>query len=272
MATQTIEFRAPTAQAVTAKLFAIGSDTQVASASATEATNRKGTYAAAFTDVAAGTYELIALVGSIPVARWFVTLTLTTATFQSSDINGTINANIVQVGGETITDDGDGRMETLSTGSAVSDADINEIVSRVQAVSGGIIAAQYSSALYIVEGDTWTQDIESLGNLSGKTIVFMIKKDIRDTDANAVVTIHETDGLTRLNAAIPSDGQDEWGSIEILDSNAGDIRLRLESDATVRLKSGTYVDGVKLLADGADATVRQRGKTIVSAGPINAIS
>jgi hypothetical protein len=52
---------------------------------ATEATNRKGTYAADYTDVAAGEYELIAFVGAVPVARWFVTLTLTTATFQVYD-------------------------------------------------------------------------------------------------------------------------------------------------------------------------------------------
>jgi len=85
VATQTVEFRSPPSQTITAELFAIGSDTQVASASSTEATNRKGTYSAAYTDVAAGEYELIALVGSVPVARWFVTLTSTTATFQAYD-------------------------------------------------------------------------------------------------------------------------------------------------------------------------------------------
>lgn len=85
MATQTIEFRSPPSQTITAKLFAVGSDTQVDSVSTTEATNRKGTYAAAYTDVPAGEYELIALVSTTPVARWFVTLTLTTATFQAYD-------------------------------------------------------------------------------------------------------------------------------------------------------------------------------------------
>jgi len=85
MATQTVEFRSPPSQTITAKLFAVGSDTQVASVSSTEATNRKGTYSAAYTDVAAGEYELIALVGAVPVARWFVALTLTTATFQARD-------------------------------------------------------------------------------------------------------------------------------------------------------------------------------------------
>jgi hypothetical protein len=84
MATQTIEFRSPPSQTVTLRLFVQGNDTQVASASATEATNRKGTYTAAFSSVAAGEYQLIATIGTspiIPVASGFVTLTLTTATF-----------------------------------------------------------------------------------------------------------------------------------------------------------------------------------------------
>ncbi len=84
MATQTIEFRSPPSQTVTLRLFVQGSDTQVASALATEATNRKGTYTAAFTDVPAGEYQVIATIGTspiVPVASGFVTLTLTTATF-----------------------------------------------------------------------------------------------------------------------------------------------------------------------------------------------
>jgi hypothetical protein len=85
METQTVEFRSPPSQTITAKLFTVGSDTEQAAVSATEATNRKGTYSAAFTDEAAGEYELIAFVGAVPVARWFVTLTLTTATFQTYD-------------------------------------------------------------------------------------------------------------------------------------------------------------------------------------------
>ncbi len=85
METQTVEFRSPPSQTTTAKLFTVGSDTEQASVAATEATNRKGTYLAAFTDEAAGEYELIAFVGVVPVARWFVTLTLTTATFQAYD-------------------------------------------------------------------------------------------------------------------------------------------------------------------------------------------
>jgi len=86
MATQTVEFRAASGATLTAKLFNVGSDSVVQTASAvTEATNRKGTYAAVFTDPGAAEFELVAFSGAIPVCRWFVTLTLSTATFQAYD-------------------------------------------------------------------------------------------------------------------------------------------------------------------------------------------
>ena len=100
MATQTIQFSAATGLTLTAKLFAAGSDTVTDSQSATEGTNRKGVYTAAFTDVAAGTYQLIAFSGSTPVASWWVDLTLTTATFQSYEIA----TSTVQNGLATATD------------------------------------------------------------------------------------------------------------------------------------------------------------------------
>lgn len=87
MATQTVEFRAAPGLSLTVRLFAIGSDTIVQTASScTEATNRKGTYAAVFTDPGAAEFELVALSGGVPVCRWFTTLTLTTATFQAYEV------------------------------------------------------------------------------------------------------------------------------------------------------------------------------------------
>lgn len=153
----------------------------------------------------------------------------------------------------------------LENGSAAGGASLEDIIAGVQSVSGGIIAAQDESALYITIGDTWTQDIESLGNLTNKTVSFAIKSKAKDADTSAVVMIVEGTGLTRLNGAATTAG---WGSIEILDETAGDIRLRLESDATSLLTSGTYVDAVKALEDGDDRTLRQKGRTVVSAGVI----
>ena len=84
MATQTVEFAAPSGMTLTAKLFAIGSDTVVQSVSASAATNRKGIYSAAYTDAPAAEYLLVIMdASSVAIAIWGVTLTLTTATFRA---------------------------------------------------------------------------------------------------------------------------------------------------------------------------------------------
>lgn len=86
MATQTIEFIAAGGLSLSAKLFAINSDTVLQTASSvSEATNRKSVYNAVFTDVPAGTYQLIAFSGANSVALWEVDLTLATATFRAYD-------------------------------------------------------------------------------------------------------------------------------------------------------------------------------------------
>src|SRR5690349_109774 len=88
MATQTLEFDSTSGITILAKLFALGSDTVVASVSANEKTNDKGRFTAVFTDVAAGAYRLNAFgsggglaaeVGGF--ANEVYDLTLTTATF-----------------------------------------------------------------------------------------------------------------------------------------------------------------------------------------------
>lgn len=86
MATQIVEFIAPTGQTLTASIFLVGSDTVVQSLSATEQTNRKGVYRVSYIDAPANTYRLIAFSGAIPVAAWWVQLTLTDATFQSYEM------------------------------------------------------------------------------------------------------------------------------------------------------------------------------------------
>jgi len=100
MATQTVEFRAASGATLTAKLFAVGSDSVVQTASAvTEATNRKGTYAATFTDPGAAEFELVAFSGTTPVCRWFCALTLTTATFQAYEVR---TASVVDKAGYSL--------------------------------------------------------------------------------------------------------------------------------------------------------------------------
>lgn len=86
MATQTIEFIAAGGLSLVAKLFNLNNDTVVQTASSvTEATNRKSMYNAIFTNVPAGTYQLIAYSGANSVALWEVDLTLSTGTFRAYD-------------------------------------------------------------------------------------------------------------------------------------------------------------------------------------------
>jgi len=88
MATQSVEFTAPPNQALTVRLFSAGSDTIVATAgTVTAATNRAGLYTAAFTNVPAGRYRLIATnAAGTPLATWWTDLTLTTATFPAYEM------------------------------------------------------------------------------------------------------------------------------------------------------------------------------------------
>jgi len=76
MATQTIEFAAPSGQTITAKLFDAGSDTIEATASSVTArTNAAGVYVATVTSTLSGVYRLVATnpAGTL-LAQWWVRL------------------------------------------------------------------------------------------------------------------------------------------------------------------------------------------------------
>jgi hypothetical protein len=188
-------------------LFAVGSDTQVASVTATEATNRKGTYSAAYTDVAAGEYELIAFVGAVPVARWFVTLTLTTATFQVYDKSKTelIAANAVNASSlatDAVTEIQSGLATQTSVDTIQSDT--NDIQTRLPtALESGRIAAVLDSAataalVDLIWDEPLTGATHNVATSSGKrlrqTTAFQ-QIDSTVVDASATTTTFVT-GLT----------------------------------------------------------------------------
>jgi hypothetical protein len=268
-----------------ATLRVVSTDVLVATAdSVNEVTADSGLYAAVFGEtavIAAGEYRLRAIVSGKPINR-YVTLAGTDgeivearnerlAVLDSSSVtavqSGLATSAALTTVGNNVTSilEDTGTTLPAQISAIESGASLEDIISGVQSVSGGIIAAQDESAFYITIGDTWTQNIGALGNLTNKTLVFSIKSKLRDADTAAVVTIVEGTGLTRLNGAATTAG---WGSITINNETTGDITLRLESDATSLLTSGTYIDAVKALEDGDDRTLRQRGRTVVSAGVI----
>ena len=139
MATQSVEFGAPSGQTVTARLFSAGSDTVVQTASAvTEATNRDGVYTATFTDAAAGSYRLIATnSGGTLLAQWWVDLTLTTATFQSYEMP----VSVVQSGLSTL--DAAGVRTAVGMASANLDTQLADLPTVAEFEARTLVAAAY---------------------------------------------------------------------------------------------------------------------------------
>lgn len=83
MATQQIEFEAPSGLTLVAKLFTKSSDSVAYTASSvTEATNRKGIYTATFSNVSDNLYQLIATSGTTGVASWWGYVKNTNSTYQ----------------------------------------------------------------------------------------------------------------------------------------------------------------------------------------------
>ena len=120
----------------------------------------------------------------------------------------------------TVVKDSYSHIDTSVT-ATLTDTDLANIVAGVQAVSAGIELAKSKCGLYITTGDTWIQDVENLGNLTGKTVAFAIKTNAGDTDANAIVYLDQTLGLTRLNSAAWA--TTTLGSITVLSTTEGNM-------------------------------------------------
>lgn len=78
---QLIEFAYATGYTLTVDLYLEDTDTLTSSVSAVEATNRKGIYAAAFTDETAARYRFIVKLGTNPVYTDTVELEAQTAVY-----------------------------------------------------------------------------------------------------------------------------------------------------------------------------------------------
>lgn len=127
-----------------------------------------------------------------------------------------------------------------------------------------------SSDLSIYRGDTWTQVITGMGDLSAVTdIWFGIKEDPSDTDNEALVLISETAGLERINGAAA--GVPANGSITITDVAAGIITVELDEAETAKLVPDKRFWDVQKL-DGGDVTTTHYGRCVVTADIVRATS
>ena len=118
----------------------------------------------------------------------------------------------------------------------VDTADIWSYASRtLTMVAETIVSALEGDEVTIRRGDTLSLSITGLGSLVGRTkLYFAVKADPRsDTDAEALILIEETAGLTVLNAAVNTVVAN--GAIVVDDAVAGDITITIKPAATAVL-------------------------------------
>jgi hypothetical protein len=214
MATQTIEFIAASGLTLSASLFAINSDTIVQSASlVSESTNRKSVYNAVFTDVPAGTYQLIAFSGVNSVALWEVDLTLTTATFRAYD---PVNPKAIRIAIGLNTNNLDSQLQTINNNITASSS---PILYPIFTKSPDRKVDNNLTALYneIIDVDlTLTNELEEPIDITSKTL----KVVVEDSLGEDVVIIPDS-GL------IKSTGNVTFTLGQIVTANLGVYRYSL---------------------------------------------
>lgn len=109
-----------------------------------------------------------------------------------------------------------------------------------------------SDDLNVRRGDTWSQQLLGLGDLTGWTeIWFTVKSSYSDSDIEAIVAIEQTVGLVRLNGAATTAA---WGSITVNNVVNGDLTLALEPEATSELEVTSYAYDVQAIIGGVVTT------------------
>lgn len=237
MATQTVEFRAASGATLTAKLFSVGSDTVVqAASSVTEATNRKGTYAAVFTDPGAAEFELVAFSGAIPVCRWFVTLTLSTATFQAYEVRTQAVVSPVTVGTNndkteySLTQGFPANFAALGINSSghvsrVTLVDTTTVNSDMRGTDNALLAASYTAPLSASETrsaiglasanlDTQLADLPTVSEFEARTLTSANYANATNQTAIKAVT-------DKLNTGLVLDGAVYQFTVNMLENAPG---------------------------------------------------
>lgn len=255
MATQTVEFRAATGLTITAKLFSAGSDTEVASVSANEATNRKGTYSAAYTDVPAGEYQLIALNSGTPVASWWTTLTLSTATFGAYDKADTrdINTRALDIQSRIpATLDLDGNMrssvQSMANNVLTAAALASDAVTEIQ--SGLSTTVAVAAAFTEIKGAGWSAGTDTLEEIADA--IAGISSGTGGGARTVTITVNDgTNALQNAKVRVTQGAESYVGT-----TNASGVVTFNLDDATWTIaitKPGYTYAGTTLVVDGNES-------------------
>lgn len=96
-----------------------------------------------------------------------------------------------------------------------------------------LLASLNGNTIEVIRGDTMTIPLAGMGDITGATKAwFTVKRQMTDSDADAILQIEMTDGLITLNGAAGTAGD---GDLVIADFSAGDINVTLEPDSSALL-------------------------------------
>jgi hypothetical protein len=145
-------------------------------------------------------------------------------------------------------------------------------LAKMPAVSGALREADIGP---IYRGDTWTQRITGMGDLTGNADLWFALKDDKDkTDAQATVLISRTVGLEVLNGAAVTDPVwQAYGSITVVGlPTAGLIEIELDENVTALLAASKryYWDAQKLV--GGSVTTPRGGECLAEADVVRTVT
>jgi len=163
---------------------------------------------------------------------------------------------------------------TITSG-GITAKEIWEYTSRtLTQTAAEVMAAISGSDLVIYRGDSWSAALTGLGDISARSkLYFTLKSNNRQTDAEAMVQIEETDGLIVLNGTAMTGTDVLNGSLVVNDEVNGNVTLALAATVTAQLEcaEGLLYDIQVVNADGAVHTLTA-GTAVVLADVTRAVS
>jgi hypothetical protein len=135
------------------------------------------------------------------------------------------------------------------------------------------MASTYTDGvLYLNAGDNISEDLTYLGDLTGRTKLWVtLKKSLSDADGAALIQIEETAGLIYINGVA---GTAINGSITVTGVAAGNLTWAIEASESVKLvgTSGKCYLDVKWADAAGDKWTLHRKKVTVTADSTRAVA
>jgi len=125
--------------------------------------------------------------------------------------------------------------------------------------------------LQLYRGDTWTQPVPRLGDISGRDKLWIACKDDKDdADSAAIFKIEETVGLEVIDGAaatVPGNG-----SITVTDAAIGNITVVLAAAETAKLEATKKFWYDVQMLEGTVITTLREGRLMVTSDVVRAVS